>query len=195
MAALRRVGDVRLLPQSVHVALYVAERDDGVPREAPLPGLRRARLRPVLAAPPGAAADRPAVAAARLRPVLLRGRRLVLSDWGCVFLRSVHITRLLAEEDGLGDIMLGGQQSKYRRPNSRGAFVGGPRAVGGSRECASVFHEYDDPAVVVIHKAKAVVEEEPVDAPEASEVASDQKNDENKDADKASDEKEAKDKE
>ena len=53
----------------------------------------------------------------------------------------------------------------------------------------------NDPAVVVIHKAKAVVEEEPVDAPEASEVASDQKNDENKDADKASDEKEAKDKE
>ena len=92
MAALRRVGDVRLLPQSVHVALYVAERDDGVPREAPLPGVRRARLRPVLAAPPGAAADRPAVAAARLRPVLLRGRRLVLlSGWGCVFF--VHITR------------------------------------------------------------------------------------------------------
>ena len=44
--------------------------------------------------------------------------------------------------------MLGGQQSKYRRPNSRGAFVGGPRAVGGSRKCASVFHEYDDSAVV-----------------------------------------------
>ena len=44
--------------------------------------------------------------------------------------------------------MLRGQQSKYRRSNSRGAFVGGPRAVGGSRECASVFHEYDDPAVV-----------------------------------------------
>ena len=92
MAALRRVGDVRLLPQSVHVALYVAERNDGVPREAPLPGLRRARLRPVLAAPPGAAADRPAVAAARLRPVLLRGRRLVLlSDWGCVFFQKKFI--------------------------------------------------------------------------------------------------------
>ena len=140
MAALRRVGDVRLLPLAFYVALYLSFGNDGVPREAPLPGLRRARLRPVLAAPPGAAADRPAVAAARLRPVLLRGRRLVLlSGWGCVFLRSVHITRLLAEEDGFGSIMLGGQQSKYRRPNSRGAFVGGPRAVGGSRKCASVF--------------------------------------------------------
>ena len=63
-------------------------------------------------------------------------------------------------------------------------------------EMTSLQSEDDnDPAVVVIHKAKAVVEEEPVDAPEASEVASDQKNDENKDADKASDEKEAKDKE
>ena len=63
-------------------------------------------------------------------------------------------------------------------------------------EMTSLQSEDDnDPAVVVIHKAKAVVEEEPVDAPEASEVASDQKNDENKDADKASDDKEAKDKE
>ena len=44
--------------------------------------------------------------------------------------------------------MLGGQQPKYRRTNSRGAFVGGPRAVGGSRKCASVFHEYDDSALV-----------------------------------------------
>ena len=106
MAALRRVGDVRLLPLAFYVALYVAERDDGVPREAPLPGVRRARLRPVLAAPPGAAADRPAVAAARLRPVLLRGRRLVLLCRGCVFLRSVHITRLLAEDDGCGNAVL-----------------------------------------------------------------------------------------
>ena len=100
MAALRRVGDVRLLPLAFYVALYVAERDDGVPREAPLPGVRRARLRPVLAAPPGAAADRPAGAAARLRPVLLRGRRLFALRRGCVFLRSVHIISRLAEEDG-----------------------------------------------------------------------------------------------
>ncbi len=39
-----------------------------------------------------------------------------------------------------------------------------------------------DAAVVVIHKAKAVVEEEPTGAPEASEVASNQKNDENNEA-------------
>ena len=63
-------------------------------------------------------------------------------------------------------------------------------------EMTSLQSEDDnDPAVVVIHKAKAVVEEELEDAPEASEVASDQKNDENKDADKASDDKEAKEKE
>ena len=42
----------------------------------------------------------------------------------------------------------GGPATKYRRTNSRGAFVGGPGAVGGSRKCASVFHEYDNSAVV-----------------------------------------------
>jgi len=41
-----------------------------------------------------------------------------------------------------------------------------------------------DKAVVVIHKAKAIIEEEEeTEAPEASEVASDQKHDENKEAD------------
>jgi large subunit ribosomal protein L25 len=44
--------------------------------------------------------------------------------------------------------------------------------------------ESSDMAVVVIHKAKAVVEEEPTGAPEATEVASDQKNDENNDSEK-----------
>lgn len=44
--------------------------------------------------------------------------------------------------------------------------------------------ESSDMAVVVIHKAKAVVEEEPTEAPEATEVASDQKNDENNDSEK-----------
>ncbi len=45
--------------------------------------------------------------------------------------------------------------------------------------------ESSDMAVVVIHKAKAIVEEEePTEAPEATEVASDQKNDENNDSDK-----------
>ena len=44
--------------------------------------------------------------------------------------------------------------------------------------------ESSDMAVVVIHKAKAVVEEEPTGAPEATEFASDQKNDENNDSEK-----------
>jgi large subunit ribosomal protein L25 len=44
--------------------------------------------------------------------------------------------------------------------------------------------ESSDMAVVVIHKAKAVVEEESTGAPEATEVASDQKNDENNDSEK-----------
>ena len=44
--------------------------------------------------------------------------------------------------------------------------------------------ESSDMAVVVIHKAKAGVEEEPTEAPEATEVASDQKNDENNDSEK-----------
>ena len=47
--------------------------------------------------------------------------------------------------------------------------------------------ESSDMAVVVIHKAKAVVEEESTEAPEASEVASDQKNDENNDSEKDKD--------
>ena len=47
--------------------------------------------------------------------------------------------------------------------------------------------ESSDMAVVVIHKAKAVVEDESTEAPEASEVASDQKNDENNDSEKDKD--------
>jgi len=47
--------------------------------------------------------------------------------------------------------------------------------------------EDTDKAVVVIHKAKAIIEEEEeTEAPEASEVASDQKHDENKESDKDS---------
>ncbi len=55
--------------------------------------------------------------------------------------------------------------------------------------------EDTDKAVVVIHKAKAIIEEEEeTEAPEASEVASDQKHDENKESDKDS-EKESSEKE
>lgn len=56
-------------------------------------------------------------------------------------------------------------------------------------ELTSLQHGDDDSAdaaVVVIHKAKTIIEEEPTEAPAASEVASDQKNDVKSDSEKDS---------